>query len=122
MSHSFYSQDIHGPFETYDLGDFELEEGGTIRGLKLAYATFGALSPNKDNAILFPTWYSGTNKILEQAYVGPGRALDPSKYFIILITRSATGFRVRPAIRRLPSTQRAFRAFASATTCARSIA
>ncbi len=97
MSSLYYSQDVHGPYETYDLGDFELEDGGAIRGLKLAYATFGALSPKKDNAILFPSWYSGTTKILEQAYVGPGRALDPSKYFIILVNQIGNGLSSSPS-------------------------
>jgi len=97
VSVSYYSQGNHGPFETYDLGDFELEEGGAIRGLKLAYATFGTLSPEKDNAILFPSWYSGSNKIVEQAYVGPGRALDPGKYFIILVNQIGNGLSSSPS-------------------------
>jgi len=42
----------HGPFEAYDLGDFELEQGGKIGNLQLAYATFGELSPQKDYIIL----------------------------------------------------------------------
>lgn len=96
MSDAYYTQEIHGPYETYDLGDFQLEDGGTIRGLKLAYATFGTLSANKDNAILFPTWYSGTTKILEQAYVGVGRALDPGKYFIILVNQIGNGLSSAP--------------------------
>jgi homoserine acetyltransferase len=58
MADLYYSLELHGPFETHDLGDFDLDEGGKIRGLKLAYTAFGTLSPNKDNAILFPTWYS----------------------------------------------------------------
>ena len=49
---------------------FDLEEGGTIRGCQLAYATFGSLNAAGDNAILIPTWYSGTNKIMEQVYIG----------------------------------------------------
>lgn len=96
MSRPYYSQEIHGPYETYDLGDFELEDGGSIRGLKLAYATFGALSPQKDNAILFPSWYAGSSKILERAYVGPGRALDPDKYFIILVNQIGNGLSSAP--------------------------
>jgi len=58
----FYSQELHGPFETFDLGNFVLEDGGTLRDCKLAYATFGILSPAKDNAILVTTWFSGTSK------------------------------------------------------------
>jgi homoserine O-acetyltransferase len=96
VSISYYSQDIHGPFETHDLGDFQLEAGGKIRSLQLAYATFGTLSAAKDNAILFPNWYSGTNKIVEQAYVGAGRALDPEKYFIILVNQIGNGLSSSP--------------------------
>jgi homoserine O-acetyltransferase len=96
VTNPYYSPDIHGPFETFDLGDLELEEGGKLRNLKLAYATFGTLSPNKDNAILFPTWYSGTTKILEQAYVGAGRAIDPAKYFIILVNQIGNGLSSSP--------------------------
>jgi homoserine O-acetyltransferase/O-succinyltransferase len=92
----FYTQEIHGPFETHDLGDFELEQGGKIRNLQLAYATFGKLTEQKDNAILFPTWYSGSSKILELAYLGPGRALDPEKYFIILVNQIGNGLSSSP--------------------------
>jgi homoserine O-acetyltransferase len=96
MTDNYYSQQIHGPFETYDLGDFDLEAGGKIRELKLAYAAFGTLSAKKDNAILFPTWYSGSTKILEQAYIGAGRALDPGKYFIILVNQIGNGLSSSP--------------------------
>lgn len=93
----YYSQQNHGPYETHDLGDFHLENGDKIRNLTLAYATFGTLSPAKDNAVLFPSWYSGTSKILEQAYIGHGRALDPAKYFIILVNQIGNGLSSSPS-------------------------
>ena len=74
LDNPFYSQENHGPYEMYDLGDFELEEGGTLKSAQLAYATFGELNAAKDNAILIPTWYSGTNKIMETVYVGEEHA------------------------------------------------
>ena len=92
----YYSQAVHGPYELYDLGDLELEDGGTIRGCKLAYATFGALNAARDNAILIPTWYSGTNKIIEQVYIGKGRALDPDKYFIAVVNQIGNGLSSSP--------------------------
>jgi len=55
INNSFYSQDVHGPYELHDIGNLELEEGGTIRACTLAYATYGTLSAAKDNAILVPT-------------------------------------------------------------------
>lgn len=97
MTNAYYSQENHGPFNTYELGDFDLEQGGKLRNLSLAYATFGTLSPNKDNAILFPSWYSGTTKILKQAYVGSGRAIDPDKYFIILVNQIGNGLSSSPS-------------------------
>ncbi len=97
MTTGYYSQDVHGPFETFDLGDFDLENGDRLRGLKLAFATFGTLSPDKSNAVLFPSWYSGTSKILEQAYIGAGRALDPSRYFIILVNQIGNGLSSAPS-------------------------
>ncbi len=96
INNSYYSQDVHGPYELHDIGNLELEEGGTIRGCKLAYATFGTLNAAKDNAILVPTWYSGTNKIMEQVYIGKGRALDPDKYFIIVVNQIGNGLSTSP--------------------------
>jgi homoserine O-acetyltransferase len=46
---------------------------------KLAYVTFGTLNEAKDNAILIPTWYGSTSKIIEQVYIGAGPALDPDR-------------------------------------------
>src|SRR3974377_2100526 len=92
----YYSQEVHGPYELYDVGNLELEEGGTIRACKLAYATFGKLNAAKDNAILIPTWYSGTNKIMEQIYIGQGRALDPAKYFIVIVNQIGGGLSTSP--------------------------
>ena len=96
ITNSFYSQEAHGPYETYDIGNLDLEEGGTIRACSLAYATFGKLNAALDNAILIPTWYSGTSKIMEQVYIGKGRALDPDKYFIICINQIGNGLSSSP--------------------------
>lgn len=80
----------------YDLGDFQLEEGGTIPDCQLAYATFGELNANKDNAILMTTWYSGTSKIMEQVYMGKGRAIDPDKHFIVIVNQIGNGLSTSP--------------------------
>jgi homoserine O-acetyltransferase len=96
IDNSYYTQEVHGPYELHDIGNLELEEGGTIRDCKLAYATFGTLNEAKDNAILIPTWYSGTNKIIEQVHIGKGRALDPDKYFIIIANQIGNGLSTSP--------------------------
>lgn len=91
MTSDYYSRENHGNYEYFEIPSFDLEHGGHLRNLKIAYETFGQLSPRKDNAILFPTWYSGTSKIIEMAYIGADRALDPSKYFIIVVNQIGNG-------------------------------
>lgn len=83
----YYSQDTHGPYELFPLGDFVLEEGYTLRDCKLAYVTFGELNEAKDNAILVTTWYSGTHKVWSDLYIGPEHALNPEKYFIVVVNQ-----------------------------------
>ena len=92
----YYGQEGHGPYEMIGIGNLELEEGSSIPDCELAVATHGKLNAAKDNAILVPTWYSGTSKIMEQVYIGNGRALDPSKYFIIAVNQIGNGLSTSP--------------------------
>jgi homoserine O-acetyltransferase len=93
---TYYGQEGHGPYELIDIGNLDLEEGGAIPGCRLAVATHGTLNAAKDNAILVPTWYSGSSKIMEQVYIGAGRALDPDKYFIVVVNQIGNGLSTSP--------------------------
>ncbi|WP_027016355.1 alpha/beta fold hydrolase [Comamonas composti] len=93
---NYYSQEAHGPFQTIDIGRLELAEGGVLENCRLAVATHGHLNEAKDNAILVPTWYSGTSKIMEQVYIGPGRALNTDKYFIVVVNQIGNGLSISP--------------------------
>ncbi|RFU64829.1 alpha/beta fold hydrolase [Peribacillus glennii] len=95
IENPYYTQKNHGPYEIYNLGDFKLEDGGIIPDCKLAYVTFGELNETKDNAILILTWYGGTNKIME-TYIGSENALNPDKYFIIIINQIGNGLSSSP--------------------------
>ena len=96
IENPYYTQEMHGPYEMFSLGDFELEEGYTLRDCKLAYKTFGELSPAKDNAITISTWYSGTHQIWDDVYIGPEHALNPEKYFIVVINQIGNGLSTSP--------------------------
>lgn len=96
IENSFYTPAVHGEHESFDLGDFELEEGGKLRGARLAYTTVGKLNARKDNAILFPHMYSGSSMHMKAFYVAPGMALDPEKYFIILPNMFGNGLSTSP--------------------------
>lgn len=96
MAHPYYNQDVHGAFELIDIGALDLEEGGSIPQCKLAVATHGQLNAAKDNAILVPTWYSGTSKMMGDLYIGPTHALDSSKYFIVVVNQIGNGLSTSP--------------------------
>ena len=83
-------------YEIYDLGDVRLQRGATLRDCKLAYKTFGALNAEKDNVIVYPTWYSGQHYENEWL-IGQGRALDPDKYFIIIPNMFGNGLSTSPS-------------------------
>ena len=105
---SYYSQENHGPYHLFDLGAFPLAGGGKIADCQLAYATAGTLNAAKDNAVLVTSWWSGTGKIMEQVYTGPGRALDPAKYFIIFASQLGSGIGSSPNTAHAPLAQSKF--------------
>jgi len=96
ITNNYYSQENHGPYQLFSLGDFLLEEGDMIKDCQIAYATFGTLNDEKNNAVLITTWYSGTSKIMEQAYLGRGRAIDPDKYFVVIVNQIGNGLSTSP--------------------------
>lgn len=83
-------------YEMFDLGDVRLQRGATIRDCKMAYKTFGTLNAARDNVIVYPTWYSGQHYDNEWL-VGPGMALDPAKYFIIIPNMFGNGLSSSPS-------------------------
>jgi homoserine O-acetyltransferase len=78
------------------IGNFKLENGETIQNCKIGYRTIGELNPAKSNAILFPTWFTGTTKPLV-GLVGPGKLVDSSKYFVILVDALGDGVSSSPS-------------------------
>ena len=95
MENEYYSQENHGPYSMYELGDFSLESGETLPNCQLAYASFGELNEDKTNAVVFAVMFSGTNKAME-SYIGEGKALDPAKYFIIVPNQIGSGLSTSP--------------------------
>jgi homoserine O-acetyltransferase len=78
------------------LGDFKLKSGQVIRDCRIGYRTFGKLNQQKSNAIIFPTWASGTTEQLK-SNIGPGRLVDSEKYFVIAIDALGNGVSSSPS-------------------------
>ena len=79
-----------------ELGNLELELGGTLPGARLGYRTHGTLSPERDNAILFAHQYSATPASLD-AWIAPGRPLDPTRWFVICPGQLGNGLSSSPS-------------------------
>ncbi len=83
-------------YEIFELGDFALQQGATLRNAKLAYKTYGTLNADKSNVIVYPTWYSGQHYDNEWL-IGEGMALDPQTYFIIIPNMIGNGLSSSPS-------------------------
>ena len=76
--------------ESFDLGCIDLQYGGSLPHAQIAYEVHGALNNKKDNVILFPTWCAGDHTDLRYL-IGPQRALNPDKYFIVTVNLFGNG-------------------------------
>lgn len=83
-------------YQIFEAGDVVLQSGLTYRGARLAYKTFGTLDAAKSNAIVHPTSFGAQHTDLEWA-VGEGKALDPTKYFIVIINKFGNGLSSSPS-------------------------
>lgn len=100
MNDAFQSSDEQrsaGPLahaESYDLpGPLELERGGVLPQVTVAYETWGKLNAAGDNAVLVCHALSGDSHVARHdgedspgwwdLVVGPGKAIDTSRYFVI---------------------------------------
>src|SRR5262250_972558 len=84
------------PHQSYKIGDLALESGEVIKDFAISYVTHGTLNAKKSNAILMVTAISGNHHRLD-FLIGPGRALDPSKYFIIATDAIGNGLTTSPS-------------------------
>src|ERR1700712_4422168 len=84
------------PHQLYAEGDLKLESGEAIKDFAISYVTHGTLNAKKSNAILMVTAISGNHHRLD-FMIGPGKALDPGKDFIICTDAIANGLTTSPS-------------------------
>jgi homoserine O-acetyltransferase len=84
------------PHQTYCMGDLKLENSEALKDFCISYVTHGTLNANKSNVILMVTAIGGNHHRIDYL-IGPGRALDPSKYFIIATDAIGNGLTTSPS-------------------------
>lgn len=73
-----------------------LQSGVALEEARLAYVTHGELNAARDNAIVCPTRFGGTH--VDNGYlIGAGRALDPTRYFIVVPNLIGNGVSSSPS-------------------------
>ena len=77
------------------LGDCHLDSGAVIEDCRIGYRTFGSLNEARDNAILIPTWFTGTSENHE--YMVAPNFIDPDRYFIVIVDALANGVSSSPS-------------------------
>lgn len=81
---------------------FSLRQGGALKNAQIAYETWGVLNGARDNAILIFTGLSPSAHAASSAsnksqgwweeMVGPGRAIDTQRYFVICVNSLGSCF------------------------------
>lgn len=78
-----------------DLGPFDFEAGGHLPHVRIAYESWGTLSPERDNAVLVLHALTGDSHLIGRGdpghatdgwwsgLVGPGRVLDTDRWFVV---------------------------------------
>ena len=87
---------IDRPHQTLALGEFSLESGEAIRDFEISYVVHGTRSRGDDNVILVLTAIGSTHHRLD-FLIGPGRPLDPERYFIICADAIGNGLSTSPS-------------------------
>jgi homoserine O-acetyltransferase/O-succinyltransferase len=83
-------------YAIFEAGDVVLQSGLTYRNARLAYKTFGTLDATKSNVIVYPTSYGAQHYDLEWA-ISPAKALDPTRYFLIVVNKFGNGLSSSPS-------------------------
>lgn len=83
-------------YETHNFGSVRFQSGDELPDCVLAFKTYGELNERKDNVVLFPTWFAGDHRHNEWL-IGPGKALDPARYFIICPNLLGNGLSSSPS-------------------------
>lgn len=87
---------IDAPHREYATGELRLESGETIVDYRQSYVTHGTLSADRSNAVLVCASLSGSHHRLD-FLIGPGKALDPARCFIVATDPIGNGLSTSPS-------------------------
>jgi homoserine O-acetyltransferase len=87
---------IDRPHLAAHLGDLRLESGEVIRDYVQSYVTHGTLDAQRSNAVLICSAITGNHHRLDYL-IGPGRAVDPARWFVVAVDAIGNGLSTSPS-------------------------
>ncbi len=82
--------------QTHRIPCFRFENGATLDDMRVGYSSWGRLNARRDNAVLLTPGTSAT-RLWPLTYIGPGKAFDPERYFIVSVDAIGGGASSGPA-------------------------
>jgi homoserine O-acetyltransferase len=90
------SQPVKGERHEFVIANFKTESGVTLPQARVVYGTYGHLNAARDNAVLLPSHYMADFHGYEWL-IGPDKALDPSKLFLVATEEFGNGHSSSPS-------------------------
>lgn len=88
--------DVAHELKRFDFGDLEVQSGQVIENGFLTYSTHGTLNADRSNAILvLPSLMADHTR--HDFLIGPGKAFDPKRHFIIATNTLGNGKAISPS-------------------------
>lgn len=87
---------IDAPHRRWVAGELALESGAAVEGFELSYVAHGELDQARTNAVLVTISLSGNHHRLD-FLIGPGKALDPERLFIVCVDPIGNGLSTSPS-------------------------
>ncbi|WP_431269986.1 hypothetical protein [Dankookia sp. P2] len=81
---------------THRIPRFTFENGAALDDMRVGYSVWGRLNARRDNAVLLTPGTSAT-RLWALSYIGPGKAFDPDRHFIVSVDAIGGGASSGPA-------------------------
>lgn len=93
-----WAQMVHAQSDLHivNIGDFKTVNGDIIKDCKIGYRTLGKLNAEKSNVVIWPSWFTGTSKMIIDFGVATN-LLDTSGLYIILLDPLTNGVSSSPS-------------------------
>jgi homoserine O-acetyltransferase len=110
------AQDLITKKQVFELPSFTTQSGRTLKSVKVGWESYGTLNADKSNAILICHFFSGNSHAAGKyneaekvagywdSIIGPGKAIDTSKYFVFSSDTLANLNAVEPTVTTGPAT------------------